>query len=340
VYSNLISENDNVLFVNIDEKNYLSLEPIINIISVKLKKNINISGVLNYYQETEFLKINNSEVQVFKNYNELMEFAEPEKYPNKIMFFSVQEDFDVKEICNIISRSLIKIDIFLIIKNIRFSLTEKYKEVIERCNLAGCRLIITPSSNLGYEVGYLIGEPDDMPWVYNYLDPDLEEALNRFCISRGTFLDLGTGCGNQAIELSKRGFTVTGTDIVSHAFISAKTNGYAVDFIQDDILNSKLQKKFDFIFDRGCFHSIAPSEWTKYLYQIKKLLNDDGILFLKVFSKDNSYRDIFSPEFFSFIDIRNIFENFFDIKIIKKTFYQESWTKNYPKALFVIMRKK
>jgi Methyltransferase domain len=33
-----------------------------------------------------------------------------------------------------------------------------------------------------------------------------------------------------------------------------------IDFIVDDILNSKLREnEFDYIFDRGCFHVLLPS---------------------------------------------------------------------------------
>jgi len=52
-----------------------------------------------------------------------------------------------------------------------------------------------------------------MPWFTEKLDADLVRELRRRRITSGTFLDLCTGPGTQAIALSKMGFTVTSTDI-------------------------------------------------------------------------------------------------------------------------------
>jgi 2-polyprenyl-3-methyl-5-hydroxy-6-metoxy-1,4-benzoquinol methylase len=52
-----------------------------------------------------------------------------------------------------------------------------------------------------------------LPWYNKNLDDDLREQLQRINITKGRFLDLGTGPATQAIELSKLGFQVTATDI-------------------------------------------------------------------------------------------------------------------------------
>ena len=52
-------------------------------------------------------------------------------------------------------------------------------------------------------------EVKDMPWYLPELDPDLRESLVANHILSGSFLDLGTGPGTQAIGLSKMGFEVT-----------------------------------------------------------------------------------------------------------------------------------
>ena len=53
-----------------------------------------------------------------------------------------------------------------------------------------------------------------MPWYNENLDTDLEEKLERRKITKGRILDLGTGPATQAIQLSKRGLKVTGSDIL------------------------------------------------------------------------------------------------------------------------------
>ena len=70
-------------------------------------------------------------------------------------------------------------------------------------------------------------------------------------------MDLGTGPGTQALELAKRGFSVTGSDIAQSAIKSAQKMSERVDFVTDDILESKFEdESFDYILDRGCFHTL------------------------------------------------------------------------------------
>jgi 2-polyprenyl-3-methyl-5-hydroxy-6-metoxy-1,4-benzoquinol methylase len=77
---------------------------------------------------------------------------------------------------------------------------------------------------------------------------------------QGTALDLGTGPGTQAMALAERGFQVTATDLsvtaIQKAQKQAQEKGLNVSFVQDDILNSTLDQKFDFVLDRGCFHGV------------------------------------------------------------------------------------
>jgi ubiquinone/menaquinone biosynthesis C-methylase UbiE len=125
-----------------------------------------------------------------------------------------------------------------------------------------------------------------MPWYNENLDTDLEEELQRRKITNGRILDLGTGPATQAIQLSKRGLNVTGSDI-SEAAIDRARDAYAsnnknINFIVDDILNSKINdNNFDYVFDRGCFHVMPVEKRTNYIKEIKRILDEKGILFLK-----------------------------------------------------------
>lgn len=99
-----------------------------------------------------------------------------------------------------------------------------------------------------------------MPWYYLKLDPDLEYKLSERQIKKGTFLDLGTGPRTQAIELAKRGFNVTASDISDIAIEKAKEicknheTLKNIPFLVDNIINSQLpSNNFDFVLDRGLF---------------------------------------------------------------------------------------
>ena len=130
---------------------------------------------------------------------------------------------------------------------------------------------------------------ETMPWYNENFDSDLEKELDeRKIINDGKFLDLGTGPATQAIWLAKRDFKVIGSDL-SEAAVSRARKVYAneenINFIVDDILNSKFKdNEFDYIFDRGCFHVLLPSDRQKYISKIKQILKAKGILFLKCFS--------------------------------------------------------
>jgi SAM-dependent methyltransferase len=111
-----------------------------------------------------------------------------------------------------------------------------------------------------------------MPWYNENLDSDLEEELERRKITKGRILDLGTGPATQAIQLSKRGLNVTGSDISEAAINRARQEAYSndnnnnINFIIDDILNSKIDdKNFDYVFDRGCFHVMPVEKRTSYI---------------------------------------------------------------------------
>ena len=87
-----------------------------------------------------------------------------------------------------------------------------------------------------------------MPWYEENLDHDIENEIKSNNYNTGNFLDLGTGPGTQALQLSKYNFEVTGTDISQSAIEKAKNLSNEINFLIDDILNSKLtDKKFDFI---------------------------------------------------------------------------------------------
>ncbi|HEU0145043.1 MAG TPA: class I SAM-dependent methyltransferase [Nitrososphaera sp.] len=179
-----------------------------------------------------------------------------------------------------------------------------------------------------------------LPWYNKNLDDDLREQLQRINITKGRFLDLGTGPATQAIELSKLGFQVTATDISKNAIIRAKRMSNDIEFIVDDIVDSKLKEEdsFDYIFDGGCFHVLEPSFRQRYVTQVSRILRERGLLFLKTFSAKEPSRGG-RPYRFSIDEIDSIFSDRFVIESFKETVYQGTLN-ILPKALFIVLRKK
>jgi hypothetical protein len=105
---------------------------------------------------------------------------------------------------------------------------------------------------------------EKLPWYWPALDPDLEAALARHGLASGRVLDEGTGPATEAIALAERGFTVTASDVsaaaIAYAARKAKERRVDVNFVPDDILACRLTGPFEVIFDRGCFHVLAPEQ--------------------------------------------------------------------------------
>jgi len=192
----------------------------------------------------------------------------------------------------------------------------------------------------GWDAYYRKNSPETMPWFSAELDRDVDDAIGRLAADGGDFLDLGTGPGTQAVELAKRGFNATGSDISKAAIAGAAEAGYA-DFVTDDILDSKLREgSFDYILDRGCFHVLDPERHSDYLRNIKKILRPGGILFLKCMSEmETGLPDDQGPHRYSEWQIREIFSDGFSVQSVKDTVYYGA-IRPPPKAIFCVMRKK
>ncbi len=181
----------------------------------------------------------------------------------------------------------------------------------------------------------------EMPWYESNLDPDLEYEIKSRNLSRGKFLDLGTGPGTQAMQLSNLGFDVTGSDLSENAINKAKKLSKKVNFIVDDFLNSKLsENEFNFILDRGCFHVFDIEQRSSYVTTIKSILGKNGILFLKCMSiEEKELPEDKGPHKLSKSELKQIFSNDFEVETIKDTVYHGTLNP-LPKALFAVLRKK
>lgn len=182
---------------------------------------------------------------------------------------------------------------------------------------------------------------ESMPWFTPALDADLQRALDDLGLTGGSALDLGTGPGTQAVHLAHRGFSVTATDIAAAAIRQAQetagTEGRAITWQVDDILDTRLDQQFDLILDRGCFHVLAPERRPEYVKTVSNLVKPGGYLLLKCMSRtqpgeQGPYR--FTPE-----QIREIFGSTLNVLSISDTVYQGTF-EPAPHALFCVMRRK
>ena len=182
------------------------------------------------------------------------------------------------------------------------------------------------------------------PWFMLEFDRYLEQALGQLKINTGKVLEVGSGSGIQAIELAKRGFDVTATDLsyraVSLAQKRSKEQGLIVDFKQDDILDSCLEEKFDIILDRGCFHCFHPEQVPVYVHAVSGLLNPKGYLLIQCRSNlesTNLLRPYTAPYRYAPKDIEEVFGCQFSIISIENAQYSD-YIPGKPSQLFCILR--
>ena len=192
-----------------------------------------------------------------------------------------------------------------------------------------------------WEARYKDADPSEMPWFHPDLDADLVAALDRWGPAEGPALDQGTGPGTQAVELARRGYHVTATDVSPTAIEKAKARaaaaGVEVDFRVDDVLESALTTQFDLVFDRGCFHVFTPDRRPAYLQTMARLVRSGGFLFLKTFS--HLQPGDFGPHRVHPDEIRALFAEAFEIESIEHTVFEGN-NDPLPKAIFSVLRRR
>ena len=126
------------------------------------------------------------------------------------------------------------------------------------------------------------------PWNYDGFDEDFRKFLGSKFYKDFTVIDLGCGNGSQVHHIEKLGFRVTGTDVVNALEYDIK------DFVIDDALDSKLNKKYDLILDRGLIHNLfhLKKKRHKYFEMIGNITHDESYILLKVLSP---YEARFNP---------------------------------------------
>lgn len=127
------------------------------------------------------------------------------------------------------------------------------------------------------------------------LSQRFDKAISYIGQKQISFLDVGAGEGKTLIEGAKRGWDVTGIDIVDNRIDLAKRSG--IKFLQGKFLEIDIpENNFDFIYlDSVLEHVLTPKE---YLLKINKILKPGGIVYTGVPNEDSLFNDIRKFAFF------------------------------------------
>ncbi|MDF1547984.1 MAG: methyltransferase domain-containing protein [Bacteroidales bacterium] len=184
----------------------------------------------------------------------------------------------------------------------------------------------------------------DIPWDLGRADYNLTEMVVNWPIMPGKTLELGCGTGDNALWMAEHKFEVTAFDLIEVAVNLAKSKALTanvhVDFYVADILKDEIPNApFDFVFDRGVFHTVdEPDERTLFARNVSKLMNNDG-LWLSLIGSNDQVREGQGPPKRSAKEILAAVEPFFELLLLKVSNF-DSKDENPAKIWVCLMKKR
>lgn len=132
-----------------------------------------------------------------------------------------------------------------------------------------------------------------MPWVHKNPDFNLTTMVQQWPIHPCDAVEIGCGTGTDAIWLASHGFNVTAVDVSGIAIDIARNDAKKAnskcrfevkDFMKDEISG----RPFEFIFDRGFFHSFDKIVARKsFAARVSNILSKDGLWLSLIGSADD-----------------------------------------------------
>jgi SAM-dependent methyltransferase len=151
----------------------------------------------------------------------------------------------------------------------------------ERETLCGLKSLATPM---------LYDDPD----LYDALLPASEGQLNFYLAlaqrHAGAVLALACGSGQVIVPIASKGVPATGLDQSSKMLFAANRRAIAagtrVEFIEGDMRNFALERKFSVIFvaRNSLLHLSEQNEFAAFFSSVRRHLNSDGVLAFDIFN--------------------------------------------------------
>jgi SAM-dependent methyltransferase len=145
---------------------------------------------------------------------------------------------------------------------------------------------------MNYELAYRIGfhpweDAEDQPSFGDSLSALLDQEEEGREPPYGTALDLGCGSGIWGIQLARRGWEVTGVDIVDKALERARErvqkDGAGVRIVKGDVTDlggSGVGSDFKLVLDTGTFHGLSSEERVAMGREIDAIAAGDATLLI------------------------------------------------------------
>ena len=192
-----------------------------------------------------------------------------------------------------------------------------------------------PSFDQRYQEGHT-------PWDHDEADFNLVQTVESFPIHPCKTLELGCGTGSNAVWLAQSGFDVAAMDLsktaIERAMQRAETARLDIDFSVRDLLADPWpQGPFDFIFDRGCLHSLGENK-KECAKRAAEHLVDGGLWLSLMGNADAPPRDVGPPRMTA-RDIAKCVEDGFEILSLTAGHFGGEQD-DPPKAWICLMKKR
>jgi methyl halide transferase len=136
------------------------------------------------------------------------------------------------------------------------------------------------------------------PWDTGTPDPMLVEMIESRAIAPARTLEVGCGTGTNAIYLAEHGFDVVGVDVAPLAIENARARaqGRCRFEIMDFLHETPPGGPFEFVFDRGCFHTFdEDDERARFAHNVAAVLVDGGLWLSLIGSTEGAPRELGPP---------------------------------------------
>lgn len=147
-----------------------------------------------------------------------------------------------------------------------------------------------------YWRNYWKQQQESVPWEINKVDSVLVDFVSKNNFSK--VLEIGCGGGSNSIWMSEQGLDVTSIDVSDFAIDLAQKRDIKseVNFLEQDFFSFYSEEKFDFIFDRGCYHGFSNIvDRHKFVKKVNSLLSENGFWLSMIGSAENVNFNIGPP---------------------------------------------
>ena len=147
---------------------------------------------------------------------------------------------------------------------------------------------------MNYKIAYAVGfhpweDAESCPEFFGRLMELVADVERDLGEPYGRALDIGTGSGIWAVALARRGWQVTGIDIVDKAIRRARirvaSDGVDVELVRGDVTrlhDAGVAASYRLVLDTGTFHDFAPEQRLAMGREIDAIATPDATVILTV----------------------------------------------------------